>query len=248
MEKTSQEWFTHWFDSRWYPSLYAHRNEAEAQAFIELLMRRLMLPPQSHLLDLGCGQGRHSRALHALGYRVTGVDLSPNNIATASAMSAPGLQYVRADMRALHLQDRFDAVLNLFTSFGYFADIADNTRVLRNIYDHLKPGGWFVLDFFNAAWVRRHLVPEEVVERPGVRFLIRRYLVHEKVRKEITVTHRTGTEFFYEEVQLFTPATLRTLLIRQGFTLAELWGDYEGNPFWLEKSPRCIFIARAPGA
>jgi len=244
MEKKSPEWFASWFDSPWYPVLYAHRDDTEAQAFIARLVAAMRLVQGSQLLDLACGQGRHSRAFHGHGYTVTGLDLSPASIAAAQALAQSGMHFEVADMRHLPDHTTYDAVVNLFTSFGYFANAQDNLRVLQGVRRILKPGGYFVLDFLNASYVQRHLVPYEEIEWTDVRFVIRRRVERAAVHKEITVSHPAGTEHFYEEVQLLHPDTLRNWLIRSGLTVQAVWGDYSGSPFWEETAPRCIFICR----
>jgi ubiquinone/menaquinone biosynthesis C-methylase UbiE len=244
MEKKSSEWFASWFDSPWYPVLYAHRDDTEAQAFIARLVAAMHLPPGSQLLDLACGQGRHSRAFHGHGYNVTGLDLSPASIAAAQAQAQQGMHFEVADMRHLPTQHTYDAVVNLFTSFGYFANAQDNLQVLAGVRRILKPGGYFVLDFLNASHVQRHLVPFEEIVRTDVRFVIRRRIERAAVRKEITVIHPGGTEHFYEQVQLLQPDTLRNWLVRCGLTVTAVWGDYNGAPYREETATRCIFICR----
>jgi SAM-dependent methyltransferase len=98
----------------------------------------------ARVLDVPCGQGRHAHLLAEAGFRVDGFDLSPALLARARARGAgPALRYHRGDMRRLPAawRGRFDAVLNLFTSFGFFADPADDRRVLREFARVLKPGG-----------------------------------------------------------------------------------------------------------
>lgn len=67
-------------------------------------------------------------------------------------------------MRDLPLTGGFDAVVNLFTSFGYFEEDEEQVKVLREIYRMLKPGGKFVIDYLNPAYVIRHLVPHSTRE------------------------------------------------------------------------------------
>ena len=104
----------------------------------------LALPVGSRVLDCPCGQGRHAHLLAEAGYRVEGVDYSPTLLTRARKRgTGPSLHYTRADMRGLpaRFAGRFDAVLNVFTSFGFFADPADDRRVIREFARVLRPGG-----------------------------------------------------------------------------------------------------------
>jgi len=102
------------------------------------------LPVGARILDVPCGQGRHAHLLAEAGYVVRGVDLSRELLAKATERgTGPALKYRRADMRRLPAawSGRFDAVINLFTSFGFFLDPRDDARVIFEFARVLKPGG-----------------------------------------------------------------------------------------------------------
>ena len=75
-----REWFRDWFDSPFYHKLYFERDEKEAESLIRRLVTHLHLQPGSRVLDVACGRGRHSKMLAAMGFDVTGIDLSPASI------------------------------------------------------------------------------------------------------------------------------------------------------------------------
>ena len=107
----------------------------------------LGLPAESRILDVPCGQGRHSHLLAEAGFLVDGFDLSTTLLARAKKRgTGPGLRYHRGDMRELPAAwtGRFDAVLNLFTSFGFFTDPADDQRVIDEFARVLAPSGTLV--------------------------------------------------------------------------------------------------------
>jgi len=104
----------------------------------------MALPVGAKVLDCPCGQGRHAHLLAEAGYDVNGVDYSAHLLTRARARgTGAGLRYTRADMRRLPAPwtRRFDAVINLFTSFGFFADPADDARVIAQFARVLRPGG-----------------------------------------------------------------------------------------------------------
>src|SRR5256885_14493785 len=150
------DWFEEWFGED-YLRIYQHRDETEAERAIELIAKNLAGRQIDTVLDLACGAGRHTRVLRERWWTV-GLDLSLAllRLARRESLEAP---YVRADMRELPFADAtFDLVVNLFTSFGYFADDDEHIRVLRCVNAAMREGGTFVLDFFNASRVREDLV------------------------------------------------------------------------------------------
>ncbi|MCX7767860.1 MAG: class I SAM-dependent methyltransferase [Flavobacteriales bacterium] len=243
MNSESKEWFREWFDTEHYHRLYAHRNEQEAQPFLERLVERLNLPKGSHVLDLACGRGRHARILHALGYRVTGLDLSARNIAYCKVQETEGLQFVQGDMRLLPYQELFDAVLLLFTSFGYFSDV-ENALVIDKVHKSLKPGGWFVLDFFNAHLLKNLSLQNITKKLSGHLYQIHKFLTPTHICKEILVDY---TSRYLEKVRLYYDLDLRNLLQERGFSICYEAGDYHLEPYQRNLSPRYIALSQKQG-
>ena len=142
--RQSADWWSSYFDHRYlleYEPLFDPvRDRAEAARMIEVLA----LPVGARILDCPCGQGRHAHLLADAGYVVEGVDYSTTLLAAARRRgTGPTLRYTRADMRKLpaRYSGKFDAVVNVFTSFGFFTDPADDRRVAREFARVLRPGG-----------------------------------------------------------------------------------------------------------
>ncbi|MBK9337763.1 MAG: methyltransferase domain-containing protein [Lewinellaceae bacterium] len=173
----SSEWFATWFDSPYYHILYQSHDDTEARHFIDKLLLALHLPPGVRILDLACGRGRHARYLAEKGFDVTGLDISAASIAFARHSEHERLAFFQHDMRHSFRINYFDAIVNIFTSFGYFDTDRDHLHTLANVSRGLRPGGLFLLDFFNAAWVRRHLVRYEQKSLDGIVFH-----VHKSIR------------------------------------------------------------------
>lgn len=148
-------------DPRWYEGFFGERYLAVAPADaertsseVDFLVEQLALAPGTAVLDLACGHGRHSVELARRGIRVTGFDLSEPSLERARAGAAEAgveVEWVRGDMRDLSWEARFDAVVNLFTAFGYFEQEAEDRRVLEGVFRALKPGGAFLIDTINPA-------------------------------------------------------------------------------------------------
>ncbi len=237
------EWFRTWFDSPYYSLLYKNRSEEEAAAFTETLDRFLNLPDRSRVLDLACGKGRHSIYLRQHGYRVVGIDLSANSISYAKQFEDADLHFLRDDMRSFDLPYQFEAIFNLFTSFGYFDHLEDNSTVLKNVNKHLLPNGRFILDYFNAEKVKSCLKPFERKEEDGVVFEIRKAIENEKIVKTIDISSGQKSMTFQEKVQLIGPNDFRAMLAENGFEILSTFGDYSLAPFDVTQSDRFIVIA-----
>lgn len=235
-----------WFDSPLYETLYAHRDDEEARQLSRLIA--MLYPPETYpdVLDLACGRGRHTLNLARLGYAMTGLDLSPRATEISSKrLHAEGhtARFVTADMR-VPLPYRFNGIVNLFTSFGYFEGDEDNITVLASIRSMLQPGGFLVMDYLNAAWVRDTLVPVESGTLPGMEYSIRRYIRGDIVYKEILITEADReTLRFREQVKLLDADWFREQLEGNGFTIHALFGDYDGGRYDASRSPRLIISA-----
>ena len=152
----TSNWFESWFDTKYYHILYKERNDEEAQLLMDNLTHYLNLPEDAKILDLACGKGRHAIYLNSLGFDVTGADLSENSILEASKFSNEKLHFKVHDMRET-CDEKYDAIFNLFTSFGYFEDDADNYKTIKAIHNSLTETGFAVIDFMNADYVIENL-------------------------------------------------------------------------------------------
>ena len=143
------------FSGRW-RAVFGEVDPVRTAADVAFLRAVLPLPEYRRVLDVPCGNGRHLRALTALGYEVTGADNDP-------ALEPP----VLADLRELDaLATGFDAAINMWQSFGYF-DEDENARVLGSLARRLRPGGRLVLDLHNRAFFEPRS-PSERELRPGI--------------------------------------------------------------------------------
>lgn len=234
------DWFEQWFGED-YLHIYQHRDEREAEHAVELIAANLAGRQIHSVLDLGCGSGRHTKVLFERGWTV-GLDLSMALLKVARRES-PGAPYVRADMRELPFaDDSFDLVVNLFTSFGYFEDDREHARVLSRVCAVTRHGGMFVIDFLNAAQVRRELVPYDERVKNGITIEQTRTISQDDrfVEKRIRLRGR-GKEYI-ERVRLLSEADLERMLSVAGFDVSKRFGDY-GGASWSEDSPRTILFA-----
>jgi 2-polyprenyl-3-methyl-5-hydroxy-6-metoxy-1,4-benzoquinol methylase len=243
-------WYKDWFADEHYLALYEHRNQAEAGKLLDLIQEAVEPAQEARILDLACGAGRHSIAFAKRGFtKVTGMDLSPTLIAKARESATAeqvSVTFVNSDMR--ELTGEYDLILNLFTSFGYFENDAENEAVIAHVAASLAPGGHFVIDFLNAFLVSKSLVPHSHSTldcgEPVDQY---REIVRGRVNKRIVIKTTEQVKEFRESVRLFTKNELRAMIARHGMEVEEVFGDYDGGEFAEGSSPRVIIVAKKDG-
>jgi SAM-dependent methyltransferase len=237
----TKNWFASWFDTPYYHILYKDRNYREAQIFMDNLTHYLNLPEKAKVLDLACGKGRHSIYLNQLGFDVVGADLSENSIASAKTNENKNLHFQVHDMRE-PFDTKFDAIFNLFTSFGYFENEEDNLLTLKAIKDSLTEYGFAVIDFMNVTQVLENLVPEEVKTVDNIDFHIKRYHKDGHIYKEIDFEDKGEKFHFTERVRAFTLEDFEKMMEEAGIFLLDIFGDYKLKKFHKKDSERLIMI------
>ncbi|MBK8413431.1 MAG: class I SAM-dependent methyltransferase [Bacteroidetes bacterium] len=237
-------WFESWFDSPYYHILYQHRDEAEAEYFLDSLLDFLHPEAHSSMLDLACGKGRHSVYLNEKGYAVTGIDLSEQSIEYCKQFENKNLSFFVHDMRKLFRVNDFNYVFNLFTSFGYFDKETENHAAMKNACMALRKGGVLVIDFLNPTYVSKHLIASEMVEVAGIKFNIARKIKDGYFYKNIHFSDAARIYDFTEKVQALTLNEFEKYIIPNGMVVEHIFGDYHLNAFDRETSPRLILLAK----
>ncbi|MBI3553462.1 MAG: class I SAM-dependent methyltransferase [Elusimicrobia bacterium] len=229
--------------------------EALAQAPREaaFVARALRLSRGQRVLDLCCGTGRHSFELARRGVSVTGVDATPAYLAEARARlkGRNNPAFVLGDMRKLPFGEEFDAVINLWTSFGYFEDPADDLRALKGAFRALKPGGLFLIDLVDADWNRRHAQAKSWFRRSDGTLVLEELKLREGRDPGLSNTWTVlapdrapeRASFF---VRGYDRPRLCSLLRRAGFRVGKVWGGLDGAAH-RAGSRRLVVLARRPG-
>nr|WP_226293936.1 class I SAM-dependent methyltransferase [Aquimarina algicola] len=236
-------WYTSWFDTSYYHTLYKDRDYDEAKQFMDNLTQYLNLESEDKILDLACGKGRHSIYLNSLGYDVTGVDLSKNSIKHASQFENDTLKFRVHDMCKPY-EEKFSAVFNLFTSFGYFDNEEDNLNTIKAIKADLNTRGLGVIDFMNVDYVIEHLVPNETKEVEGIVFTINRFVKDGYIYKEIRFKDHEESFFFTEKVKAISLDDFMRYFEKADVNLLDVFGNYNLQKFDKKTSERLILIFR----
>ena len=243
MTNNKSEWHLDWFNSPFYHQLYKERDYSEATYFMNNLISRLQIDKNSSILDLACGRGRYSLYLSNIGYKVTGIDISKENISEAKKNESDKLNYILHDMRQ-PLNQKFDLILNLFTSFGYYQEDIDNISIIRSIKSNLNNEGKAVIDFLNIDYVLDNLIKYEEKTVDQTKFVINRYLENNLLIKDITIDSNNKQYKFQEKVKAYRVKDFLTMFKDCNIELKEKFGDYHFNSFNKDSSPRLIMVLK----
>lgn len=226
-------WYAEWFGAE-YLELYAHRDEDEARRQVAFFRRECGMVARP-VLDLACGMGRHMQELHADGYRAIGCDLSYVMLRTGICEYGP-MPVARADMRQLPFCDAvFGALVNFFTSFGYFATEDENVQVVREMARVLENGAPFLFDYLNVHRELDKLVERETRDNLQIE---RWFDARDKsFNKRITI----GEKRYLERVRGYDLDEISAMFAACNLKIRSAFGNFEGQPFTKE-SPRLILV------
>lgn len=235
------------------PLIFREKVREAAAAEIGQVAALLELAPGASVLDMPCGVGRHSLELARRGFRVTAVDRTEGYLdELRRRAAAEGLgdrvEVARGDMREFRRPGAFHAAVNLYTSFGYFEDQADDRRVLDGYFASLRPGGRLILEmagreplartFRKTDWREEPdgtLVLEERVLSQDWGWIESRWLVIQgSERRELRFGHR-----------LYGAVDLKALVAGAGFQDIRALGSLAGTPYD-QDAARLVVLGRKP--
>jgi SAM-dependent methyltransferase len=227
------------------PFLPPERSAREVANIIKLLN----LAPSSSILDLCCGHGRHTIPLAQQGYHMTGLDLSQFFLQRAQAdAETRGVKarWIQSDMRQIPFDNEFDAIINIFTSFGYLENEEEDLQVLRQVQQALKPGGLFLLETIYQVRVVRTFSPHGIIRYDdGLIVLEERRLNLSESRNEISITmiYPDGRRARHKQsIRVYTLTELRRMLKSVGIEVQAYYGDLDGGV--LSVDSRMVLLGR----
>jgi len=242
------EWWRALFNSPIYFELYEEADTRKAVAEVGDLLRLLRLAPPARVLDVPCGYGRHAIELARRGFAVTGVDASEVQIARGREKAAAA--GVRVDLRvmdarALEFDAEFDLVINMFLSFGYFETDDEHLAMLWGIARALRPGGRFLMEFWNREYEIRYFDRYQV-DRAGAVVEVEEW-EFDHLRGRLNWTNTAflpdgRRESWWHSIRAYTVVEMRTLFERAGLRLEAVYGGLGGEPYSIE-SENAVFVA-----
>ncbi len=240
------EWFEdEEFWTAYAPIMFDEARWAEVPAVIDAIERLVRPAPGAAVLDACCGPGRHSLELAARGYRVTGIDITePYLEAARESANAWGFEdgaraqggsarFLHADLREFTTDAPFDFAINLYTSFGYFADPAEDRKALARLRLALKPGGVLVLETTGKETAARDFTAGESFDRGGWGIRTEYSIVGawEGLRNRWILSR--GSEFVDRSfvLRLYSGTEMKASLLEAGFSSVSIFGGVDGCPY-----------------
>ena len=245
MTAVDPRWYETFFETdEWLalaPSLGPERTESET-AFVAA-----QLPDGARVLYLACGTGRISIPLARRGFGVAGLDVSARVLEVART-DAPELDFRQGDMRELPWDDgSFDAVLNLWTAFGYFEARGDDERVLSEVARVLVPGGLFVLDTVNQTALMRRFQSRDWRELPDGLLMLEDHtydVVTGRGRARWTYVGESGRRTIEFDHRVYTCPEYVDLLRGAGLEPLRFFGDMAGAELTTDTRRLIVVAAR----
>ena len=219
----------------------------------DFVVSALELQPGARVLDLCCGQGRHSVELARRGFRVTGFDLSEYLLKLAKERAneeGVEVEFMRGDMRELPWENEFDAVVNLWTAFGYLESDEEDERVLRAVRAALRPGGQLFGDHHNRERTTPWLGSGRKDWWEGDGHIVLEREEWDVLRSRITMTRtiiapdgkRRQTGFV---LRIYSHSEWLGMLRRSGLEWVKTYGNWDGLEY-AHDSRGLLLVARKP--
>jgi ubiquinone/menaquinone biosynthesis C-methylase UbiE len=248
----SQPWWDGYFDDAFVEIYRDFLTPQRTENEIEGLREMVPIDPDAAVLDLACGWGRHSVALARSGLRVTGLDFSDTLLARArkraqAAGVAPEL--VKGDMREIPWSERFDLVVSMYSSLGYFLSDEDDLKVLRGVHRALKPGGVLVMETMHRDHIMGGYAERDwwSTDSGATVWVEREFDAVEGISREWTRWSKAGKSGEkYHEMQLRTATEWDRLLREAGLIPQDWYGDWGLAPF-THKSEELIVVCSRRG-
>lgn len=260
-KKNKKEWWQKIFSHDYIKTYIDTTPEKITNKQVSFLIDKLKPVSKKKILDLGCGYGRHTLKMAKLGCSITGLDYSKVFLDIAKKQAkAEGIKanFVLGDMKKLTFKNKFDAVICMFTSFGYFYEQTDHEAVIQGVAKALKTKGVFLLDLNNPAYRLAEIIKNS---EPGRK---KEILISKKIFKlsnglKVAMTQEFNLitmrwklirkwkeagkqKEYFSDIYLFTFPEIKYLLERNGFKVEKTWGNFDSSPFNLQ-SRRLIILA-----
>lgn len=214
------------------------------------VLKFLDLKPGSKILDIPCGVGRHSIQLSKQGMKITGVDITASFLDEAkkrALQQKAEVEWIEGDMLTYRAPHSFDAIVNLYTSFGYFSDPSDDEKVLVNFLASLKAGGKLLMDLMSREIFQSKMPPslEKKNEDGSTTVSEHSFLQDGRWMQSKWFHMQDGKVLSKAEagLRLYSQKELTDLLEKAGFAEVRAYGDFDGRPY-SEAATHLVILAR----
>jgi SAM-dependent methyltransferase len=228
---------------------------------------------KGQVLDLACGNGRHSIRLRKKGYNVIGLDSSRRLLEKGkfkASQESLNFPVVLGDVRFIPFRsDVFSAVISMDASLGYLRSESEDLQSLREVCRILGNKGAFLVDLFNGNRLEQRYGKKSFLnslgnvfsqiarfrylnaffrwrEYPSFFLLQRRYVNNEKKLIETWFFRNKKTNqitIYRHIIRLYNLQLLQNILKNAGLDQIKTFGNYEGQEH-NQESARLIVIAQ----
>ena len=243
----------HWFDNndmweRFYDCMFDDDSFALADQQCQQILQ-LVPGPVDSVLDLACGPGRHVLGFARLGKKITGVDLSGyllNRAANLIDQQQLTANLVHSDLLQYQPQRSFNLITNLFTSFGYYSEPADNQKVLENAHGWLNDGGHLIIDTFGKEQAAHAIEPVHCTEYDNGDLRFERPLLTDNMNvysnEWILVRGDQAHRWEYQHF-VYSANELTHMLKQAGFRHIQVFGSLAADDYDLA-AERLVLVAQ----
>lgn len=245
-----ENWYKGFF-SKYYLQFLGHKkNSRETKQEVKFICRILGLSKGEKILDLACGSGRHTVELAKRGFNVTGLDFDKQLLGLAKKLAKRNnviLRLIKSDMRIIPYKNEFSAIINMFSSFGYFSQEKENFKVLKAVSSALKKNGLFLLDLPNKNWLLTK-VPKKIWQKVKNNYLLEERFFDKRRKiyfnKIIVITPHKKIKHINTLMRLYDLPEIEKKLNDAGLEVLKVYGNYKEEKFKKELSPRMIILAQ----
>ncbi|MCX8094784.1 MAG: class I SAM-dependent methyltransferase [Caldisericia bacterium] len=240
-----EEWYFDFFDDN-YLELYLKKQKEELTfKQVDFIINALSLKMGDKVLDLGCGIGRHILELGRRGISGLGIDFNEKYIEIGKNLKGDleNIDFKKIDMREINFQNEFNAVISIWTSFGYFSD-EENLFLLKKVNNSLKDNGKFLLDLENIYYMLKNL-PKERWEKEGNFYILERNELNIKtsrLKTERVIINNGNNKSYIRIYRVFTYKEIEFYLKEAGFRIIKCFGGYNFEEYSIH-SKRLIVIS-----
>ncbi len=242
------KWCQKFFDKT-YSEFDLKNKERKAKKQVDFILKILKIPKNALILDLACGLGRHSIELSKRGYNVVGVDFKREYIRQCKEKARKfrlKTKFMQGDMRKLKFKNKFDVVLNLFTSFGYFSD-DENLDVLRKMARALKKNGKIIMDVSNRDFIIKHFRKSRLSKlKPGYLLEERKFdFSTSRINATWTFLSKNKRKISEKKIscRIYSYHELKNMFEKVGIKIIKNFGSFKGEPI-SAKTKRLIIVGK----